>query len=106
LIDTDAIHASLRIPEEVILSGELMQHGEAISRLLNDTTIQKVFQDLDLHYFKQWKDARKPEERELLWAKASALGDFKTLLVGTVSSGLQERAQQQARERAAEGNQI
>lgn len=104
MLDTDAIHAQLQILEEPLTPDDMIEHGEAISRLLNDTSVQKVFQDLDISYYKRWKEARDPEERELLWAKASALGDFKRVLVGTVSSGLQEQARAEQRERLAEGN--
>jgi hypothetical protein len=86
--------------EEELKPELLIQYGEAISRFLNDTTVQKVFSDIEATYYKQWKAAASPEDREALWAKVSALGDFKFVLERTVQSGLHERAVKAERERA------
>jgi hypothetical protein len=84
---------------EEITPDKLIQHGEAISRLLNDTTIQKVLSDLDARYYVQWKAAETPEVREGLWAMVRALGDLKRVLEGTVQAGLHAQAMKARRDK-------
>jgi hypothetical protein len=76
-----------------------IQNGEAISRLLNDNVVVRVFNDLEKRYIRQWKDAATPENREVLWAKVGALGELQAVLEGTVQSGLHARALKDRRER-------
>jgi hypothetical protein len=78
---------------------DLIRHGAAIGRLLEDESVQTVFADLENKYFRDWKAAKTPEERELQWAKASALGDLKFVLEQTVASGEAEQHAADMREK-------
>lgn len=88
----------MNTPEE-LTPDLVIEYGEAISRLLNDTAVGRVFDDLDARYIRQWKEAADPVERELLWAQVRALGEFRAVLEGTVQSGLHAKAMRDRRER-------
>lgn len=66
---------------------ELIRHGEAIQRLMTDKSVQSVFEALEQRMFMEWKATTDPAERELVWAKVSALGDLKRALEATVVVG-------------------
>ena len=73
------------------LTGEqLIQHAEAINRLMIDQSVKQVWEALDHAYYLQWKAAKTPEERELVWARAGALGDLRQALETTVQRGQHE----------------
>ena len=82
-------------------SEQIIRHGEAISRLLNDESVQQVLTDLEARYYAKWKAAETPAERELLWAQMRVVSDFEMVLKGTVDSGLVEVAMVERREREA-----
>jgi hypothetical protein len=69
---------------------QLIRHGQAIERLQNDETVQTLFDTLDEIYFKNWKDAKDPAEREAIHAEASAFGALKKIFEKTVAVGQHE----------------
>lgn len=71
---------------------ELIRHGEAIQRLLDDQAVQRLFSALDVMYYKQWKAAETPEARDRAWQQSRALGDLKHGLEAAASVGQHEAA--------------
>lgn len=69
---------------------ELVRHGAAIERLMNDKAVQDVFAALEQVYYKQWTTAASPGDREILWQKAGVLGDLKRSLEESVAVGQSE----------------
>lgn len=69
---------------------QLIQHAEAINRLMIDPSVKQVWKALDHAYYQQWKAAKTPEERELVWARVGALGDLQQALEATVQRGQHE----------------
>lgn len=78
---------------------DLIRHGAAIERLIEDKAVQAVLDAQDAVYYARWKAATTTEERELLWAKASALGDFRQSLETSVAVGQHEASALERQER-------
>ena len=73
--------------EDLLEVEEKIRRGEQIGRFMADETVQKVFSDIELTYWRQWQAAEAPAERELLWAKSRVLGDLKQVLQAVVDEG-------------------
>lgn len=71
---------------------QLIQHAEAVNRLMSDKSVQQVWDALEQAYYQQWQAAKTPEEREAIWASVKALGDLKQALETTVQRGQHEAA--------------
>ena len=89
----------MKIQDELLIDEVLIHHANAVSRLLNDKSVQQVFTDLDAKYVKDWKAAADPEAREDLWLRMRALGDLKFVLEATVQRGQHEAELAQSRHR-------
>lgn len=61
--------------------------GEQIQGFLRNEAVQAVFKSLELSYFRAWKDAQTPAEREVVHARASAFDDLRAVMQGIVASG-------------------
>lgn len=69
---------------------QLIRLGAGVERFLNDESVQQVWEALEEIYYKQWKAAKSAEERELMWAKVSAIGDLREKLETAVAVGQDE----------------
>jgi hypothetical protein len=81
---------------------DLIRHGAAIERLINDQAVQDVFEAMNEIYYKNWQTAATPEQRELIWQKSVVLGELRQKLEQSVAVGQSElRALEIEREREA-----
>ena len=64
-----------------------INRGETMARFLGDEIIQQVFSTMEELYFKRWKQAETPEQREELRAEARAFEALSRGLQGLVDDG-------------------
>ncbi len=72
---------------QVFTPEQIIRLGQGVERFLKDEHVQQVWEALDEIYYTNWKAAVDPAERELLWAKVSALGELRQKLEQTVQVG-------------------
>jgi hypothetical protein len=77
---------------------ELIRHGEAIERLLEDEAVQRTFEALNAYYFKYWTAAEDPKDREMLWSEMRALGRLQEHMEKAVATGQAEAENQKRAE--------
>jgi hypothetical protein len=78
---------------------ELIRHGEAIERLIEDEAVKATFEQLNAYYLKHWIAAEALGEREIIWAEMRALGRLKEAFETAVATGQAEAASAKAAEK-------
>jgi hypothetical protein len=63
------------------------QNGEAVRRVISDPIVTSLFSELEQRYFRLWQASQDVNERELIFAKASALSDLGTAFQAVIDAG-------------------
>ena len=63
------------------------QNGVAVARVMNEPVVKVLFAELEQRYFRLWMSSQSVEERELIYAKASALSDLGTAFQAVIDAG-------------------
>jgi hypothetical protein len=61
--------------------------GDTIDRFLNDETVKKAISSLEHGYLAEFKLSTTSEQRELIFARVSVLGDLQRALRAVVDNG-------------------
>lgn len=72
---------------DTVTAQELVDLGDAVRRIIEDKAVADVWSALEEAYYKQWKAATSQVDREILWAKVSALGDLRRSLQAAADTG-------------------
>jgi hypothetical protein len=80
--------------------GKLIDAGRRIKAFLEDDAVKQAWIDLEKRYFNEFKAATSPEVREAIHARALALDDLFTTVLGTVNSAKLAQHQRDVREAA------
>jgi hypothetical protein len=75
------------VPPPELTDEQKIRAGHRIEQFLSDEEVQAGFTRLHADYYKAFRAAKTPEEREQAWAKARALDDLATELVASVQRG-------------------
>lgn len=87
--------------DKPLTDDEKVRLADAINQIQNDEAVQMVWAALEETYYRQWKAAATLSDREMLWAKVSALGDLQRSLKATVDAGLLVIHNREAADKAA-----
>lgn len=83
---------------------ETINQAEVLLRFLTEPSVQQAFHNMEMRYYKEFKTSLTPESREIAWAKARVLDDFKAEMQVVVDAGtraVKEREIRQRKEEAA-----
>lgn len=81
---------------------EAINRAELLLRFLTEPFIQDVFSDLEKKYYREFKTSLTPESRDIAWAKARVLDDFKADMQIVVDAGTRAVKEREIRLRKEE----
>lgn len=77
-----------------------INRGEMIDRFLKDAYVQEVFRTGEEIYYKRWKQAETPAQREEIRAEARAFDTLTVWLQGVVDDGTSAKHQLEQRNKS------
>lgn len=78
---------------------EIINHGTAVERLVNDRAVQELFAALDQYYFTNWQASEVPEHRQMIWDEMRALARLRKSLDVVITAGQAEKARIESAEK-------
>jgi hypothetical protein len=81
---------------------EAISQAEILLRFLTDPSVQMAFQNIEDKYYREFKSSLTPESRDIAWAKARVIDDFKAEMQVVVDAGTRAVKERQDRERKEE----
>lgn len=81
---------------------ETINQAEVLLRFLTEPSVQQAFHNLESKYYKEFKSGLTPESRDIAWAKARVLDDFKAEMQVIVDAGTRAVKEREIRLRKEE----
>ena len=81
---------------------QVVRLGRGVDQFLKDEHVQEVWEALDEIYYKEFRAADTPAQRELVHARVSALGDLRKFLEKAVQIGQDMELTLERQEQASE----
>lgn len=81
---------------------ETINQAEILLRFLTEPSVQQAFHNMETKYYKEFKSGLTPESRDIAWAKARVLDDFKAEMQVVVDAGTRAVKEREVRVRKEE----